>query len=360
MSSESIGWQLQWFTGFFVPLQIIAVALRFYARQMVLGAHFVFEDALVFVSLILQLALAGVGIGSVYHGGVGHHLEYLEENEPQKVLTWGKYLLTLATLYFVTVMVPKIAVLALYKRIFPARSVQIIIYLLGGILIGGAIANVVTSLAACKPFKANYNPTLPGAKCIDKEAFYVWTSVPNIITDVIMLVLPLPIVWNLHNTKRIKVALTFTFLVGSFGLVASILRFHTFFVTNSFTDGTYDAVELIIWTLAEPGIYLISACLMTYRPLVERVTRSRAFGGLKGSLHVSSQRMGIGNGAGREGESGERSLPLKSLNKSGRGFTELTDEESVEVIRTSSDGGRPRQEDGIVVTTEIQNSWSRS
>jgi hypothetical protein len=152
---------------------------------------------------------------SVHQAGVGHHLKYLEENEPHKILMWGKYLLTLATLYFVTVIIPKLAVLALYKRLFPSRTVRIIIYLLAGVIISGSIANTITSLAACEPFEANYNPTILGAQCIDKEAFYVWTSLPNIVTDVIMLILPLPIVWNLHNTKRIKVALTFTFLVGS-------------------------------------------------------------------------------------------------------------------------------------------------
>ena len=128
---------------------------------------------------------------------------------------WGKYLLVIATLYFVVVNIPKLAVLALYHRLFPQRTTKITVYLLAGVLISGTIANTIVSLAACKPFKANYDTTVPGHKCIDKEAFFVWTSLPNIITDVIMLVLPLPIVWRLNNTKRIKVALTFTFVVGS-------------------------------------------------------------------------------------------------------------------------------------------------
>lgn len=131
------------------------------------------------------------------------------------MLNWGKYLITLATLYFVDVNIPKLAVLALYRRLFPQRTARITVYIITGILISGSIANMIVSLAACTPFEANYNPTTPGAKCIDKEAFFVWTSVPNIATDVVMLALPLPIVWGLHNTKRIKIALTFTFLVGS-------------------------------------------------------------------------------------------------------------------------------------------------
>ena len=139
----------------------------------------------------------------------------MKENDSEKVANWGKYLLVIATLYFVVVNIPKLAVLALYHRLFPQRTTKITVYLLAGVLISGTIANTIVSLAACKPFKANYDTTVPGHKCVDKEAFFVWTSLPNIITDVIMLVLPLPIVWRLNNTKRIKVALTFTFVVGS-------------------------------------------------------------------------------------------------------------------------------------------------
>lgn len=58
------------------------------------------------------------------------------------------------------------------------------------------------------------------------------------------------------------------------GLVTSIIRFAAFFQRNSFTDGTWAAVDLIIWTQVEPGVYLISACLMTFRPLLERIGRN--------------------------------------------------------------------------------------
>ncbi|KAL5398759.1 hypothetical protein PMIN06_009006 [Paraphaeosphaeria minitans] len=361
--SANIGWRLQLFTGFFTPLQVIAVGLRFYARWLVVGQSHPLEDALVVVALVSQLILGAVGLASVTFAGVGQHLAYLEEHEPEKVLNWGRYLLALATLYFVDVNIPKLAVLALYRRLFPQRTARITVYIIGGILITGSIVNTIVSLAACEPFEANFNPTLIGAKCIDKEAFYVWTSVPNIVTDVVMLALPLPIVWSLHNTKRIKVALTFTFLVGSLGLVASILRFHTFFVTNSFTDGTYDAVELIIWTVAEPGIYLISACLLTYRPLLERVGKSRLFGSFRTSVKSSNPSVyGPGN---RDGPVDGGGVPLRNVKRKGNGFTEIDDDGSsgnVYILRASSERNIPGSPvsgpGGITVTTEIQNSWA--
>ena len=55
------------------------------------------------------------------------------------------------------------------------------------------------------------------------------------------------------------------------GLVTSIVRFTTFFTHNSFIDPSFSAVDLIIWTEIEVGVYLISACMLTYRPLLERI-----------------------------------------------------------------------------------------
>jgi hypothetical protein len=62
-SSTNVGWRLQIFTAFFIPLQIFAVALRFYARWLVIGTKFALDDGIVLVTLGLQLTLSVVGVG---------------------------------------------------------------------------------------------------------------------------------------------------------------------------------------------------------------------------------------------------------------------------------------------------------
>lgn len=57
------------------------------------------------------------------------------------------------------------------------------------------------------------------------------------------------------------------------GLVTSIIRFDAFLTeTSIFTDGTYN-INLQIWTMVEPNVYLIAACLFTYRPLLNEFRR---------------------------------------------------------------------------------------
>lgn len=55
------------------------------------------------------------------------------------------------------------------------------------------------------------------------------------------------------------------------GIVTSILRLTTFFTVDLFADPTYNVVQTMTWTCAEPGVYFIAACLPSLRPLLRSV-----------------------------------------------------------------------------------------
>lgn len=127
-----------------------------------------------------------------------------------------KYLIAIASWYAFTNGLGKLAICVFYRTLFPQRSVFIILWISAGIIIGTSVATTIAELGSCKPFSANWASTAVQAeKCIDKEKLYVWASFPNIVTDVVLLVLPLPITWRLRTTTKMKMALTFTFVIGS-------------------------------------------------------------------------------------------------------------------------------------------------
>lgn len=51
------------------------------------------------------------------------------------------------------------------------------------------------------------------------------------------------------------------------GLITSILRFTEFFLHNPEVDLTYSVVYLLVYSICESGIYLVAACLPTFKPL---------------------------------------------------------------------------------------------
>lgn len=147
--------------------------------------------------------------------GVGRHLPALMIQDPPVVTVYFKYLLVMACYYYSMVAVPKLAVLALYNRLLTLEPYRTIIRVLAAVLILSATVVVIMALNLCHPFAANWNPHLPGARCMDQQSFYTYASLPNIITDVAMLVLPMPVVWRLHASMKVKLGLVATFLTGS-------------------------------------------------------------------------------------------------------------------------------------------------
>lgn len=150
------------------------------------------------------------------YAGVGRHLMALEIlGEGDKVVMWAKMLIAAEWLYLCAAALPKLCVLTLYLRIFVSRSSRIACQVLAVIIVSTFIAGGLTGSLGCHPLSYFWDKTIEGGYCINTNAFFRWISFPNILTDVAMLCLPLPLVWNLHASNGQKVGLTITFLTGS-------------------------------------------------------------------------------------------------------------------------------------------------
>ena len=148
-------------------------------------------------------------------GEVGYHQAYLMLTNPQKLTLYAKYLIVVPTIYLAAVLFPKLAILAIYLRIFTQKPHKIVCYVVAGLLIANWIGSTVAGFLTCAPFKYLWDKTIPGGYCFDINSYFRWASLVNIITDVIMLILPLPVIWKIQTTTNIKIGLTITFATGS-------------------------------------------------------------------------------------------------------------------------------------------------
>ena len=81
------------------------------------------------------------------------------------------------------------------------------------ILIAWYIAITVVAVFQCTPVKRQFDYTIPG-HCLSFYGTFIGVTVPNFFIDVILLLLPVPMLWNLKIKKAKKVALTANFLLG--------------------------------------------------------------------------------------------------------------------------------------------------
>lgn len=66
----------------------------------------------------------------------------------------------------------------------------------------------------CKPVSGFWNRTKPAICNVDSQKFFIGNAIPNILTDVALMVLPLPYIWQLNRSKSQKIALAGVFLLG--------------------------------------------------------------------------------------------------------------------------------------------------
>lgn len=69
---------------------------------------------------------------------------------------------------------------------------------------------VVVLLTKCQPLAYNWDKSLDG-RCIDETLFYKIGTAINVISDFLILILPMPAIWslNLPLSRRLHVATVF-------------------------------------------------------------------------------------------------------------------------------------------------------
>ncbi|KAJ5728211.1 hypothetical protein N7493_004541 [Penicillium malachiteum] len=246
-------------------LQILIVAARFYARYTQRQKYGI-DDYLIILALVASVGQSALYIYLVKHGGIGYHLQYVEKT-PEKM---GLYANEIFDFPF-TITPAKISILLFYVRIFDVPNFRILAWVVGAIVLGHGIGVLFAAIFQCSPIAYTWDTTIVGGSCFDQEAFYRYVSPPNILTDVFLLIMPLPFVWKLHTQLRQKIALTGIFFLGSLGTVASILRMSVFFQESATTDPTWASVKLGTWTILEGGIIIIAACLPSVWQLITKM-----------------------------------------------------------------------------------------
>lgn len=104
--------------------------------------------------------------------------------------------------------------LLFYLRIFTTRKFQILVYIIGSLVLALGVSVLLENFLQCRPFPYIWDRGIPGGTCIHPvDAYRVFAPV-NVLTGVLILVIPIPAVWNLHVPKAHKVAVTGVFLLG--------------------------------------------------------------------------------------------------------------------------------------------------
>ncbi|KAF2221484.1 hypothetical protein BDZ85DRAFT_320665 [Elsinoe ampelina] len=137
---------------------------------------------------------------------------------------------------------------------------------------------VVTWLAQCRPVSRAWNILEPGT-CINFYLFALLITTINLISDIIILILPMPIIWHLNTTLGKKISLMCAFGVGGFVCVVTAVRLHL--TVQGGSAPKFASSVVLAWTLAEVSTavicanlpFIYSLCLHYLPPSVRKIFR---------------------------------------------------------------------------------------
>jgi hypothetical protein len=111
-----------------------------------------------------------------------------------------------------------------YRRLNPNKVFQSFVWFTLCVNLGAYTAIFFSLLFACKPIAASWDPLLlPTAICINRGGIYIAQAVIGIVTDVLLLALPIPTVLKLQMPNKQKFGLVGIFGVGSMYVCAELL-----------------------------------------------------------------------------------------------------------------------------------------
>jgi hypothetical protein len=117
--------------------------------------------------------------------------------------------------YGTIIAIIKFSILFLYYRVFPTRFMQRATFVLGGIVMAWWLAVVLVSIFQCDPVDKVWKPFMQRGHCINKNPYFLGNAIPNIITDVMILFLPVHQLWGLQIKLPQKIAVLGIFMLGS-------------------------------------------------------------------------------------------------------------------------------------------------
>ncbi|PGH15911.1 hypothetical protein AJ79_02078 [Helicocarpus griseus UAMH5409] len=321
-------------------LAVIAVALRFYTRMRMQHVAIKADDWVILVSLRpnpISCSETNRLVAGGYHG-LGRHVWAVPLGE---VMVLIEILFAYMLIYIVTVPLIKFSILLFYRRLFGMnKAIWICFFLSAGYWISCTIALV----ACCRPpsyFWTQIVDQSAGRCVFDPYTFYIGNAGANVITDALIFLIPIPLIWKLRMRTGRKLIVCGIFLLGGFVCVVSIVRIHLMTSLARSIDITYILSDVFIWSTVEPCIGIVCACLPSLQPLFQCIIRT-VFGSSIGNIFATSRNFSSDFVRPREDDNDEKKVTFKLK----RGKDEHEPKRKVARVRF-----RPSDDTAVLTTT---------
>ncbi|KAB8260251.1 hypothetical protein BDV32DRAFT_149732 [Aspergillus pseudonomiae] len=249
----------------FLAISIVIVIVRLYTRLWFVRTAG-WDDLVIGFALLAEIGLFVCVMIEVRHG-LGQSMETLslETVESQLKALWASI-----PLYNLSLNLTKTSMVLLYLRLFPLRTYRIVLVIVLIFVIITGLWMVFASFFMCIPVRGAWDLSSPH-NCIPKEVLWSLNAALQIITDMTIVILPMPLLAKLQLPRKQKIALILVFALGTFGCAVSIVRLAALVKMIQSTDRTKYNAAAANWSFIESSVAIICASLPTLRPIIVHI-----------------------------------------------------------------------------------------
>ncbi|ORY65087.1 L-fucose permease [Pseudomassariella vexata] len=192
-------------------------------------------------------------------------------------------------IYNPALMATKTSILIFYLRL--SRNTQQVLrfaswVVLGVVNVAGTVLTLL-NIFQCRPVQAAFDRYSGDANCIPLLTEFICSAPVNIVTDLAILALPLPVLTGMRIPYRQKIILVLTFTLGIFVTIVDVVRIYYLQqaitavspgVSNNLeatfgdqANFAWNASLSLMWSAVEVNVGIACACIPTLKPLFVRI-----------------------------------------------------------------------------------------
>ncbi|EEH35587.1 hypothetical protein PAAG_06634 [Paracoccidioides lutzii Pb01] len=243
-----------------MPSVALLLVINRVSFRLWLAKYLGWDDYTIVASMIAGIAMNCFPLIGVHHG-YGKPLAELSKADGIMVM---KMFWAVQIAYKCSLNLCKISILLLYRRIFVTRKFRIAVDISLTVVTVYFIITLLTNIAECRPIAKNFDHSVPG-KCLSLTAHWLANAIATSLTDIVTLILPMPVIHRLRLPTRQKLGLIGIFALGIFACTLSIIRMTTIPGGGKASDKSSGTRVTLKWAMVECNTSIICACLPMLR-----------------------------------------------------------------------------------------------
>ncbi|KAF5649375.1 monocarboxylate transporter 8 [Fusarium sp. NRRL 52700] len=165
----------------------------------------------------------------------------------------------------------KSSLLTFYLQISPQKWFRRAIFATIAFVVLYTIIIASLLLFGCQPRETAWDPYLfASGKCIDYAVMYIIIAVANIISDIVLFSIPMPMIVRLKMPLGQKIGLGIMLGIATITVTTSIIRMIYLPSLLGALDIPWIAAPANVWSFVEVNLFIICGCMPTFRKFFKR------------------------------------------------------------------------------------------